>query len=169
VLANRSPTPTNEGDGSSSLFTATESGVGIVAFAFPGSEVMEASPSPVSESPDVALPDGQNTGLVSDSVASEGITAEDKEKQRIHLEGIVGRKPTYYETRRMTPVARFSVGEKTDAGQTHWHAVVAFKKWAVYVRDSVNKRDKVELSGYPRINVTKRILFDTRWRRPEFP
>jgi hypothetical protein len=147
VLANRSPTPTNEGDGSTSLFTTTESGVGIAVVAFPGSEVMEASTLPVSESSDVLLPDGQEESVSGDSVASEHMVYE--EKKRVHLEGVVGRKPTYYETRRGTPVARFSVGEKTDGGSTDWHDVVAFKKWASFVRDTLHKRDRVEVAGYP--------------------
>ncbi len=45
---------TDEADGSSTLFTATESGVGIAAAAFPGSEVMEASTYPRSLSFDVS-------------------------------------------------------------------------------------------------------------------
>jgi single-stranded DNA-binding protein len=71
------------------------------------------------------------------------------ERKRVHLEGVVGRKPTFYETRRKTPVARFSVGEKTQEGATQWHDVVAFNQWAVYVRDNLNKRDKVEVAGFP--------------------
>jgi hypothetical protein len=73
---------------------------------------MEASTLPVSESSDGSLlPDGQEEPVRSDSVVSEGMcdVAEDKEKQRMNLQGIVGRSPTYYETRRGTPVARFSV------------------------------------------------------------
>ncbi len=31
-----------------------------------------------------------------------------------------------------------------------WHDVVAFKKWATYVRDNVTKRDVVEIAGYPK-------------------
>ncbi len=41
------------------------------------------------------------------------------------------------------------MGEKTDAGQTHWHDVVAFKKWAHCVRDNITKRDRVAIAGYP--------------------
>jgi hypothetical protein len=38
---------------------------------------------------------------------------------------------------------------RPNAGSTHWHAVVAFKKWAHYVRDNLHKRDRVEIAGYP--------------------
>ena len=87
--------------------------------------------------------EGEETVRSGDSVPAEGYparTSAEPEKQRVHLEGIVGRKPTYYQTRRGMPVARFSVGEKPEAGQPHWHAVVAFKKWAHFVRDNVQKR-----------------------------
>jgi single-stranded DNA-binding protein len=80
---------------------------------------------------------------------------EETEQRRVPLEGVVGRKPTYYETCKGMPVARFSVGEKTDAGQTHWHDVVAFKQWAHYVRDNLHKRDRVELAGYPKAREVK--------------
>jgi hypothetical protein len=84
-------------------------GVGIAAAAFQDQTswkgwlddegtLMEASPSPLPESPDGLLPVGQETQLPRDA----GITGrEETEQRRVH-------------------VARFSVGEKTDTGSTQW-------------------------------------------------
>ena len=70
-------------------------------------------------------------------------------RRRVHLSGVVGWQPTYYGTRRKTPVARFTVGQKTETGETAWTDVVAFNKWAHFVRDNLKKPDRVEVSGYP--------------------
>lgn len=68
--------------------------------------------------------------------------------ERLTLRGRAGTEPSFRTTRNGTPIARFPLAVRDDAGDTEWHTVVTFGDRAERLRDVVHRGAVVEVIGY---------------------
>lgn len=81
------------------------------------------------------------------AVPATGETTERKE-ERLTLRGRAGTEPTFRTTRNGTPIVRFPLAVRDEAGETTWHTIVAFGERAERLRGVLHRGEIVEVVGY---------------------
>lgn len=81
-------------------------------------------------------------------LARDATESPEPRAERLTLRGRAGTEPAFRATRNGTPIARFPLAVRDDAGATAWHTVVAFGERAERIRRDVHRGDVVEVVGY---------------------